>query len=551
MNKLILFTACIILFFSIASVAQDIERERPKEWENLVKGGAFIDRFEPIPVLGELRSDVWGWKAVLPRYVGNGIESPDWSYWGGNIIVGTDSLYHLIVCRWPEKNEKGHMYWRNSEVVQAVSKNRFGPYKVEGETIGKGHNPEVFQLKDGRYVIYVIDACYISDSLNGSWEKQQFEFDPRDRKIIEGLSNLTFTKREDGSVLMICRGGGVWISQTGISPYYQVSNKSAYPAFDGRYEDPVVWRTGFQYHMIVNDWYGRIAYYLRSKDGINWKLEPGEAYKPGIAIYTDGTKEEWYKYERIKILQDKWGRAIQSNFAVIDTSKWGDLGNDHHSSKNISIPLVKERFISVLNKKKIESKTETIGLKISAENDFDPLTEVNVESLRFGASEEVNFGGGCKALSSSADGKDLIVTFDGNGNGFTDLDFAGKLVGETNQGKLIIGYSKLPGVEYLESFLSARKPVLFMAGDQMELIFEIQNFGQVESSVSEWEIAMGTGSDTIVLNGKIGSLKPYEKTEIVKKISKSIQKEKEIPVKITLKNNRQKLPLFEGKINLD
>lgn len=550
MNKQIFFILGLTLFY-VNVFSQDIERKRPKEWENLVEGGAFIDRFESIPVTGELRSDVWGWKAVLPRYVDNGIEDPDWSYWGGNIVVGPDSIYHLIVCRWPEKNKKGHMFWSNSEVVHAVSDNSFGPFIVTGGTIGKGHNPEVFQLQDGRYVIYVIDAYYISDSLEGPWEKRQFEFDPRDRKIIEGLSNLTFARREDGSVLMICRGGGVWISQTGISPYNQVSNKSAYPAFDGRYEDPVVWRTGFQYHMIVNDWYGRIAYYLRSKDGINWKTEPGEAYKPGIAKYTDGTNEEWYKYERIKILQDKWGRAIQANFAVIDTSKWGDLGNDQHSSKNISIPLVKERFITVLNRKKINKKTETIRLKIAAENNFDPLSEVNVESLRFGASEEVNFGRGCKAISSSADGKDLIVTFGGKGNGFTDADFAGKLLGESNQGSLIIGYSKLPEIEYLEPFLSARKPVLSIDGNQVEVRFEVQNFGQVASSVSDWEVLLQMGTETTTLEGKVGQLQPYEKKEVMQKFSKSITSGKQVPVMITLKNNTQKLPLYEGKIDLD
>jgi len=44
--------------------------------------------------------------------------------------------------------------------------------------------------------------------------------------------------------------------------------------------------------MIVNDWYGRIAYYLRSKDGIHWKVDPGEAYLPGIAKYEEGTEED-------------------------------------------------------------------------------------------------------------------------------------------------------------------------------------------------------------------------------------------------------------------
>ena len=146
--------------------------------------------------------------------------------------------------------------------------------------IGPGHNPEVFILKDRRKVIYVIDHYYISDSFNGPWEQKKFDFQPRDRKIIEGLSNLTFAQREDGSYLMVCRGGGVWFSPNGVTPYYQVSHKRVYPAVEGSFEDPVVWRTNVQYHLIVNDWYGRIAWYLRSKDGIHWKVDTGEAYLP-------------------------------------------------------------------------------------------------------------------------------------------------------------------------------------------------------------------------------------------------------------------------------
>ena len=63
---------------------------------------------------------------------------------------------------------------------------------------------------------------------------------------------------------------------------------------------PLVWKTNVQYHLIVNDWLGRIAWYMRSKDGIHWQTEPGVAYLPGIANYENGTNEDWFKYERIK-----------------------------------------------------------------------------------------------------------------------------------------------------------------------------------------------------------------------------------------------------------
>lgn len=54
---------------------------------------------------------------------------------------------------------------------------------------------------------------------------------------------------------------------------------------------------------------------------MNWVVDPGEAYMPGVAVHADGQVEDWFKYERLKVYQDKYGRAIQANFAVIDTLK--------------------------------------------------------------------------------------------------------------------------------------------------------------------------------------------------------------------------------------
>lgn len=224
-SKLLISAATLILAFPVMSQVE--ERERPAEWENLVKGGRFMDRF--LPMKGNLlSSDTWGVDGVVPRYVDNGIEDRIWSYWGGNIKKDEDGLYHLIVCGWLESSPKGHREWSNSIVFNSVSDNMTGPFKLRN-VIGKGHNPEVYQLKDGRYVLYVIDGRYISDSLNGKWEYGEFDFNPRDRRIIEGLSNLTFTKREDGSFIMVCRGGGIWISRDGLSEYGQLTDKRVYP----------------------------------------------------------------------------------------------------------------------------------------------------------------------------------------------------------------------------------------------------------------------------------------------------------------------------------
>ena len=385
MNSLIFPGIYAIILFVITSVqtyAQATQRERPSEWNKLVYGGRFIDRFLPIPPTGKLTYDTWGAASVIPRYVDNGIEDSEWSYWGGKILVGNDGKYHLFVCRWREDSPKGHMEWSNSIVVHTLSDNPIGPYKVVA-IIGKGHNPEAFRLKDGRYVIYVINGYYAADNIDGPWTYGKFEFNPRDRRIIEGLSNLSFAQREDGSYIMVCRGGGIWFSKDGISTYNQVTDKRVYPDVDGRFEDPVIWRDNVQYNMIVNDWLGRIAYYLRSKDGIHWKVDPGEAYMPGIAKYEDATDEEWFKYERIKILQDEYGRAIQANFAVIDTLKIQDKPNDNHSSKNISIPLNKGILMTILDQNKIDGNTKSIRVKIKAEKDFDPQIAIDIKFIAF------------------------------------------------------------------------------------------------------------------------------------------------------------------------
>ena len=107
-----------------------------------------------------------------------------------------------------------------------------------------------------------------------------------------------------------------WLSETGLSTYKLVSTTKATEAIgrDGAYEDPVVWRTNIQYHLVVNDWKGRIAYHLRSKDGINWKADPGAAYVPRIAVYEDGTKVDWYKFECPKVTRDRLSSLISCVF---------------------------------------------------------------------------------------------------------------------------------------------------------------------------------------------------------------------------------------------
>jgi len=423
--------------------AQHGDKPRPEAWSGLAPGGRFMDRILPAPIYKGLETDTWGTDAVKPRDIHNGIEDPEWSYWGGRPILEPDGKYHLFVARWREDNPRGHGGWPASEIVHALSERPTGPFVVK-QVIGPGHFPEITRLKDGNYVIYHFHGCYTSDGIDGPW------IDHHKKDV--GFPEATFGSmalREDGSVLMLDRIMRVWIKENGSDEFQRVNGRPVQPGkIPGRYEDPMVWRTDVQYHTIVNDWYGRTAYHLRSKDGVHWKGDPGEAYTIDFDDYEDGTKVRWYKYERPKILQDQYGRATHLYLAVIDVPKKEDLSKDNHSSKNIVLPLVVGRRLKILDNDKITADTKTIRLQITAEEDFDPNTDVKVDSLRFGAPEEVDFGRGCKPTHSEKSGTDLVVTFDAAGNGVTDDNFAAKLIGKTTDGKLLFGYSRLPGVDY-------------------------------------------------------------------------------------------------------
>lgn len=489
-----------------------------------------MDRLEPIPTMGELSSQCWGGDNVKPRYVDNGIECDKYSYWGGNTKKGPDGKYHLFVAVW-DSIKQGHMYWGYSDVARAVADHPMGPYKI-AEILGKGHNPEIFQLKDGRWAVYVCmnakkkgdDArYYISDNITGPWELKKFNFDlrglcyaePDAKKPAQNLSNLTFAQREDGSYFMVNRWGRPWFSKDGIDTYHLVSNQGMYPPLKGAFEDPLIWKDHVQYHLIINDWKGRMAYYQRSKDGVNWKVDPGKAYVPDVAKYADGTNVDWYKYERPRVFQDEYGRPTQMHFAVIDHVKKEDMPNDIHSSKQIIIPLTVGRLLTVLNKDTVTPDTKEIRVKITAEKGLNPHTDIDLHSLRFGAPEEVDFGRGCTVISSEQSGADLIVTFNGTGNGFDDDNFAGKLLGKTTGGKLIFGYSRLPWVNYIEPIIATRAPEFKASGGVISGTLVVENFGQVALASGTIKTRIFKGRDLLEETAyELKDIRPFEKTNV-------------------------------------
>lgn len=330
----------------------------------------FISYFMPMPNAA-LSQSVWGAAQVGPRDPLNGLEDATlarWNYWDGQILKGADGKYRMFASRWDQS--LGHMAWGRSLAVSAISDRLYGPYKDRGliwpgDEGGKGHNVVALQLPDGRYAVVVSETrngdVFVSKSIDGPWEKlgsisvDQSAFTsvktPGDRpgtaiKAAWKASNVSLIVRPDGRFAIIQRSGQILISNNGILGPYKVMGESIYwdvtgiPQTDMRaYEDPVMWYSGGWYHVVVNHWRSRRAYHLISRDGIaSWRLQ-GMAYEPNANFirYPDGTSNNWNKLERPAVVIEN-GHVIAMSFAVIDTSKESQIGNDGHGSKVIVVP---------------------------------------------------------------------------------------------------------------------------------------------------------------------------------------------------------------------
>ena len=508
-----------VLLFTMTTQAQE-----------LVTGGQFMDLLLPMEGNVAATESDWGtsdgentnpkyagtWEGTLGRWKDNGIEDVTRSYWGGNIIKGSDDKYHIYVSGWLESEANGHMAWSSkSRVYHAISDNVWGPYEYVSD-IGPGHNSEIYKTGD-TYVIYHIEplGIYTSMTLGDTWTSGEFLYDQRGRILIAGentetsLSNCSFAKREDGSFVMIDRGGGIWVSQNGLTdPWHQLTDKSVYLNNEitnrGTLEDPVIWRDHLQYHMIVNDWNARYAYYYRSLDGLHWTKEAGKAYTgtDPFAKHANGDVEKWHKYERPRVYQDAQGRAIRMNFAVIDCVKQSDLGNDTHSSKNINMPLTKQLLLEVQN---ISSTSATVQVK--AEEGFNPKTDLNFSSLKFGSHDKVNYGNGFSYSSYTESGSDIIITFTGTDSGITTGEWAPKMLGTKTNGSIAFGYAKMPGVDYKPAMLSAVVPTIAQDGTVQSI--SLSNYGQSAATEGTIVRVYNQAGNTLLAHGTTTALAAY------------------------------------------
>ena len=309
-----------------------------------------IDYFLPTPIVCPLTSNTWGAAGVLPRDTCNGLEdstNKQWQYWDGKILKGADGKYHMYAGEWPQN--KGFADWPQSVIVEGVSNGTVvGSYvpSTTGPFTGKEQNVTGAVLSDGSYVL--LDSLgsggtgniYASTSLADPWtSKGQFQITAGGSTIsTQTTENLTIWANADGSFEIMSRSFQEMVSTSNILGPYTI--KATVPSLQSQgYEDPVIWCSGGQYHLVGNMYNARKAYHFTSTDGINnWK-NMGLAYDPtsDFVRYTDGTVNHWYKMERAGVVMEN-GHVTAFTFAVIDVDKSLDLANDTHGSKIIVVP---------------------------------------------------------------------------------------------------------------------------------------------------------------------------------------------------------------------
>ena len=315
---------------------------------------------------------------VVPRDTCNGIESstnpPGYYYWDGTVILAADGTYHLFADRWAG-SQGFNPGWQGSDPIHAVGgKSALGPYTDKGyaysdSSFGSdphhGHNSQVVTLLNGTYAMIVSEVVpftiFTASSLDGPWT-------PCSGSPGSGLSvpsgfggntnyasNVSLVVRPDGNFEITQRHGLIALSTSGIcGPYKAQQPTNTYPsneAIPSQYsasiypnkqkhsdpmgpstvestytlaEDPVIWFSGGQYHVLYDYPDDRVGYHLTSTDGIHNWTDQGLAYDPRYAqqifSYTDGTVDHWYKMERPNVVLEN-GLITHVTFAVSDVDK--------------------------------------------------------------------------------------------------------------------------------------------------------------------------------------------------------------------------------------
>jgi hypothetical protein len=332
---------------------------------------------------------------VVPRDTCNGIESPSnppkFYYWDGAIIRAADGTWHLFADRWA--GTAGFQAWTSSDPIHAVGDGGpLGPFTDNGFAYSDsafgtdphhGHNSSVVALSDGTFALVVSEVVpftiFTSASLDGPWA-------PCSNSPGAGLSvpsgfggntnyasNVSLAAGPNDTFEIVQRHGLIATSTTGVcGPYRAQQPTNTYPSseaipaanaasiypnrqkhldpqgpstVESTYalaEDPVIWFSGGQYHVLYDYPDDRVGYLLTSTDGIHDWMDRGLAYDPRdaqqIFRYADGTVDHWFKMERPGVVLEN-GHVTYVTFAVSDVDKNNQIGaGSDHGSKVIVVP---------------------------------------------------------------------------------------------------------------------------------------------------------------------------------------------------------------------
>ena len=340
-----------------------------------------ISYFQPMPIVGQLSTTVWGASTVGPRDPANGLEDNGASggvgpqqetnfYWDGKILKGSDGKYHLYNSHWSHSN--GFNGWLASIPMEAVSDNIMGPYVYQQDCYSKntsgndmGHNVTALILPSGSnpYTLIVDEIVpsqmFSSSSPNGPWTSLgNTQFDANGHNGCGTGSNQTFTVGPDMRLWGTNRAGCIMDSDAILGPY-KMETDSIFPNLEngdnGNAEDPVIWYSGGYYHIVYDYWDVQRSYHIMSKDGINNWTSTGLAEEAGWTSplnvaqppenanrtwlrYTDGTVNTWHNFERSSVYQETPGAHVTHfTFAVTDVNKNGPDINSA-GSKIIVVP---------------------------------------------------------------------------------------------------------------------------------------------------------------------------------------------------------------------
>lgn len=250
-----------------------------------------------------------------PISANSGFKMDGYWVWGGSVIkVG--SSYHMFASRWPKKNKFPDDYFKESEIVRAISESPMGPYTFQEVVIGErdssfwdsnmAHNPTIHKIGD-KYVLFYIGSDFITyrlrsdrllrrigyataSNIEGPWERC------KQPVIDEESNNPALLVEPDSSLKLMYRDENLKVKiaiAKDINGPYTIANPNVWP--DARLEDFYLFKKSGKYHFICEDNEGKVTGHERwgahfiSSDGINnWHpFNPVVAYNHEILMEND------------------------------------------------------------------------------------------------------------------------------------------------------------------------------------------------------------------------------------------------------------------------